>query len=201
MKHDRFFLMPCGKPIRSRKCKVCGASFTPARSIAPTCESFACRLEYANKAAQKSKERREKAERDADRARRESLKTRREWMAEAQSAVNAYCRERDYGLPCISCGRHHQGAWHAGHFLSRGAHPELALDPRNIHRQCAPCNTHLSGNQLEYRKGLLARYGLSEVEWLEGHHEPKKYTIDELRSIRDEYRKKLKELLEKKRYG
>lgn len=113
-------------------------------------------------------------------------------MKEAQAAVNAYVRERDRDLPCISCGRFHQGQWHAGHYLSRGAHPELALDERNLAKQCQPCNTHLSGNQLEYRKGLIARYGIDHVEWLEGPHEAKKYTIDDLKAIRDEYKQKLK---------
>jgi hypothetical protein len=33
---------------------------------------------------------------------------------------------------------------------------------------------------------------LAEVERLEGPNEPKKYTIEELRAIRDEYRARLK---------
>lgn len=198
--------MSCGKPIRSRKCKVCGASFTPARSIAPTCESFACRLEYANKAAQKSKERREKAERDADRARRESLKTRREWMAEAQAAFNAYIRERDKNRPCICCGKplgegSVGGGYDCGHYRSVGSAPHLRFDERNAHAQRKQCNRWGSGRAVDYRAGLIERIGIGAVEALEADQASRKYTIDELRSIRDEYRKKLKELLEKKRYG
>jgi len=41
---------------------------------------------------------------------------------------------------------------------------------------------------------LIEKIGLERVEWLEGPHEPKKYTIDELKGIRDLYRRKLKEL-------
>jgi hypothetical protein len=32
------------------------------------------------------------------------------------------------------------------------------------------------------------------VEWLEGPHEPKKYTIEDLKSIKETYRQKLKAL-------
>jgi hypothetical protein len=47
---------------------------------------------------------------------------------------------------------------------------------------------------VEYRINLVQRIGLAAVEQLEGPHEPKRYTIDELKAIRDEYRRKLKEL-------
>ena len=88
----------------------------------------------------------------------------------------------------------HEGQWHAGHYLSRGAHPELALEPLNIWRQCAPCNTHLSGNQIEFRKGLIARQGVALVEWLEGPHEPKHYAIEDYNAIKAAFVAKLKEL-------
>lgn len=154
--------------------------------------------ECATKIARRKREEKErqeaKIERKATKEAKDRLKSRADWMREAQAAVNAYVRERDKDLPCISCGRHHQGQYHAGHYLSRGAHPELALDPRNIYKQCAPCNNHLSGNQINFRKGLISRCGIELVEWLEGPHEPKHYTADQIKAIRDEYRKKLKEL-------
>lgn len=191
--------MPGGKPIRSRKCKVCGASFTPARSIAPTCESFACRLEYANKAAQKSKERREKAERDADRARRESLKTRREWMAEAQSAFNAYIRERDKNKTCICCGKplgegSIGGGFDCGHYRSVGSAPHLRFDERNAHAQRKQCNRWGSGRAVDYRLGLIARIGICAVEELESDQSDRKYSIEDLKKIKTIYIEKRKSL-------
>jgi hypothetical protein len=139
----------------------------------------------------------EAAEKKKHKERKEKLKTRREWFNEAQVAINAYRRAEDdaLGLPCISCGIIHPRQWHAGHYLSRGAHPELALEPRNIFRQCSQCNDILSGNQIEMRKGIIALRGIGEVEWLEGYHPPAKWSIDELRALRDEYRAKLKSLL------
>lgn len=185
---------PKPKPIKPKKCRCgCGRTFTP-RSSTQVAYGWECALKIAEKARVKREQAEKKIERKAIREAKEKIKTRRDWMKEAQQAVNEYVRERDKDLPCISCGRHHQGQWHAGHYLSRGAHPELALDPRNIMRQCAPCNTHLSGNQVNYRKGLMERHGADLVEWLEGHHEPKHYSIDDLKAIRDEYRAKTKEL-------
>ncbi|WP_379559163.1 recombination protein NinG [Pseudomonas sp. MD330_10] len=36
-------------------------------------------------------------------------------IKESQTAINSCIRELDDGMPCVSCGRHHKGQWHAGH--------------------------------------------------------------------------------------
>lgn len=136
--------------------------------------------------------------RKAQRAAREKLKTRRDWAREAQAAFNAYIRERDHDQPCISCGRHHHGQWHAGHYRSVGAAPELRFEPLNVHKQCAPCNNHKSGNAIEYRINLLSRIGAEAVAWLEGPHEPKRYTVDELKEIKRHYARAARELRKKR---
>lgn len=180
--------------MKPRKCKVCRNEYTPARPMQPVCASMECRITYANKAAAKSKAARDAKSRADTRAQKERIKRRSDWMREAQQAVNTWVRLRDRGLPCISCGRHHQGQNHAGHYLSRGAHPELALEPMNIFLQCAPCNVHLSGNQIEMRKGIIERYGIWRVQWLEGPHEPRKYSVEDLKAIKTKYNKLAKEL-------
>lgn len=109
-------------------------------------------------------------------------------MREAQAAFNAWVRQRDAGLPCISCGRLHQGQLHAGHYRSVGSEPALRFEPDNCHLQCAPCNTHLSGNLVMYRKNLIDKIGLERVEWLESHHEAKKLTVPELQEMKAFYR-------------
>ena len=113
---------------------------------------------------------------------------------EAQKAFNAYIRERDKLDPCISCGRHHDGQYHAGHYKTTGAHPEIRFEPLNCHKQCSVCNNHLSGNLVNYRVNLIDKIGLDKVEWLEGKHEPQKYTCEDLLKIEQEYKKKLKVL-------
>jgi hypothetical protein len=151
--------------------------------------------EKAKRTAQKQARMAAKVERASIKARKEAIKSRADWAREAQTAFNAFIRARDDGLPCISCGRHHQGQWHAGHYLSTGARPELRYTESNVHRQCAPCNTHLSGNAVLYRIGLIERIGLEAVEWLEGPHELPKWTPDDYKAIRDNYRQKLKDTL------
>ena len=134
------------------------------------------------------------AERKLRREARERLKTRRDWLKEAQAAVNRYVRLRDADKPCISCGTFKAAQWDAGHYMSAGGHPATRLDPRNIHRQCSACNSHKSGNLLMYRLGLIERVGIEVVEWLEGPHEPAKWTIEQLKQVKAEYTAKAREL-------
>lgn len=126
--------------------------------------------------------------------RKEALKSRSDHMKDTQTAFNAWVRERDAELPCVSCGRDHQGQWHAGHFRSAGGHPELRFEPLNVWKQCAPCNTHKSGDLVNYRAELVRRIGIVSVEWLEGPHEPQKYTVEELKALTAKYRALTKEL-------
>ena len=173
-------------------CKVCKSQYTKSRM-----GQVVCCPECAMTLARSKNAKAEKVE--ITRARRAAvarLKTRSDWMREVQAVVNAVVRERDKDQPCISCGRHHQGQYHAGHYLSVGAHPELRFDLTNIHKQCQPCNTHLSGNQLEYRKGLAARYGQDYVSAVETPMPTRKYTVDELIELKQFYKAKLKALKE-----
>lgn len=170
---------------RQRKCP-CGQYFTPRNSL-----QKACCLEGALIVAGKVKD---KAKRKRLREGRERLKTLGDYAREAQRAFNAYIRERDRALPCISCGRHHNGQFHAGHFRTVASSPELRFEEKNCHKQCAPCNNHKSGDIVNYRINLVERIGIEQVEWLEGPHEPKRYRKEDLIAIRDEYRRKLREL-------
>ena len=133
-------------------------------------------------------------ERKADAIKRNKLKSRSQWAKEAQTVFNAWVRARDAGNPCISCGRHHQGQYHAGHYLSVGARPELRYEPLNVWLQCAPCNTHLSGNAVLFRQALLARIGADKLDWLEGKHPTRRYTVEELQAIKKDYAFRTKEL-------
>jgi len=58
------------------------------------------------------------------------------------------------------------------------------FDERNCHGACNTyCNKFLSGNLIEYRKGLIKRYGNEFVEQLESEADSKrnyKYTKAEL---------------------
>ncbi|TEW24926.1 recombination protein NinG, partial [Histophilus somni] len=109
----------------------------------------------------------EKEERAKIKAVKERLKSRSERLKELQGVFNRFIRLRDKNLPCISCGRYHQGQWHAGHYRSVGACPELRFNEDNVHKQCSVCNNHKSGNVIEYRINLVAKIGVERVEFLE----------------------------------
>lgn len=133
------------------------------------------------------------------RAKKEALKSRREWLNEAQLVFNAFIRERDKDLACVSCGRFHQGQWHAGHFYSVAARSNLRFTEDNVHKQCQPCNTEKSGNALEYRVRLIQRIGAARVEALEVATEVVKWSIEDAKRIKAEYKAKLKELTNERR--
>lgn len=171
---------------RTRKCAVCRDPFEPRSMM-----HKACKQECAQALIEQQKAATLKRERQAGLAK---LKRRADYFKETQAALNKWIREvRDAGKPCISCGRHHQGQLHAGHYLARGSHPNLALVEENVHLQCQPCNVHLSGNQLEFRKGLIARYGEYLVDMLESDNAPRKYTVDELKAMKSGYLKRIRE--------
>lgn len=174
------------KAPRAKKCRGCGVPFQPVRPL-----QIACCPECAYKVARINGGKKRAAQYRADKKR---IKSRADWLKEAQAAVNRYIRLRDAGQPCISCGRHHQGQIHASHYRSVGANPEMRFDLNNIHASCQPCNTHLSGNIINYRIGLIDRYGVEFVESLEGFHAPRHYTIEEIEGIKRKYSKMAREL-------
>ena len=183
------------KPPRAKKCRVesCGASFAPLRLGQAVC-SPACAILDAPKNQEKARKSLAQVERREIKVRKERLKSRAEHLKDTQQAFNAWVRERDAELPCISCGRHHQGKYDAGHYRTVGSNPALRFEPLNCHRQCSPCNTQLSGNIVNYRIALVKRIGAEAVDWLEGPHEAKKYTVEELKAMTADYRAKTREL-------
>lgn len=171
---------------RQRKCAICRVKFQP-RSITHKACSPDCAEELA-------KCDREKKERKALRVAKQKIKSRAEYMKEAQAAFNKFIRLRDHHEPCISCGRHHQGQYHAGHYRSVGSTPELRFDERNCHKQCSVCNNYLSGNLILYRINLIQKIGLAGVESLESKHEPKHYATQVLIEITKHYKAEAKRL-------
>jgi hypothetical protein len=178
--------------LKPKVCQHCGSDFMPQRLMAKVCSPIcATRLVKAEKKAEKIKNSQERAQ---FKARKEKLKTWSDHHADAQKAVNAMVRARDAGEPCISCNTPWEPTFQAGHYRSRGAAKNLALDPRNINGQCVRCNLHRHGNGIDYRLGLIARYGVEFVEAIEADNEPRHHSIDDLKAIRAEALGKTKEL-------
>jgi hypothetical protein len=184
------------KAPKPKICKnpACKTKFVPQRLGQAVC-NYACGLAIKDVNQEKAR----KALVDVGRkeliAAKEKIKTRAEHMKDAQTAFNAWVRARDSGLPCISCGTTADIQYAAGHFRSAGGHPELRFDPLNVHLQCnRNCNMAKSGNLGPYRIELIKRIGQEKVDWLEGPHEPKRYTIDDLKAIKAHYRALAREL-------
>ena len=179
---------------RKKRCKVCKTMFTPARDFQAVCGEIACAIAHAPANQVRARKALADVERREIKVRKEKLKSRAEHLKDTQTAFNAWVRERDAEQPCISCGRHHQGKYDAGHYRTVGSNPALRFEPLNCHRQCSPCNTQLSGNIVNYRITLVKRIGAEAVDWLEGPHEPKKYTVEDLKAMTADYRAKTREL-------
>jgi hypothetical protein len=174
------------QPSLEAVCHVCERPFLRMNTFQVVCGVRCARKVPAIK---------RKAERAADKAKREKLKPRGKWLKEAQAAFNAWIRLRDAEIGCISCGTLN-GKRNAGHYLSTAARPELRFDEDNVHLQCERCNTYLHGNLIAYRVALLARIGVDGVARLEGPWPVRKYRVDELRVIRDDYRARVKKALD-----
>lgn len=85
-------------------------------------------------------------------------------LKKAQIVFNKFIRERDKDFGCISCN---SSVDHAGHYLSQGHHSALRFNEVNVNGQCLRCNNFLHGNLINYRKGLVKKYGEQKVLFLE----------------------------------
>lgn len=171
-------------------CTICTKPFVRLNSMQVVC-GVSC--------ARKVPVVKRKAERAEFRRRKEAAKSRRDLIAEAQREFNTYIRLRDAGRPCICCGSQFEpdklgGSVDAGHYLSVGSAPNLRFDEANVHAQRKNCNRPGGTTRAAFRAGMIARVGLAEVERLEADQTPRKFTADDLRGIRDRYRRAAKEL-------
>jgi hypothetical protein len=181
--------------MKPKKCKskACGKLFVPAKPLQYVCD-YKCAIAYANTLAEKNKRSEALKSRRETKQKLEKLKPKQEYLKDAQIQFNKYIRLRDAALPCISCQRFHSGQYHAGHYRTVGAAPSLRFNEDNVHKQCSACNNHLSGNILNYRKGIIEKLGIEKVEQLEADNEAKHYDIPTIIAIKKHYQAKVKEL-------
>lgn len=201
------------KDAKGRKCKVCKQPFSPRSTLQRVC-GMNCAMVLAQQQEAKKAARAARVERSNSRAAREQLKSRATLLKEAQFAFNAWIRFRDHCLPCISCDEPDRGDagnggfFDCGHYRTVGACPELRFHEDNAHKQCKRCNSGVVRSsrrvhtvhdperqesiRAAYRVRLIAKIGLPRVEWLEGPHDPAKWTPDTLRNIRQRYRTRLR---------
>lgn len=188
---------------REKKCKGCREPFMPQRALQQAC-SPRCAQTIAQRNREKAEKRAATIEKQKTRAALEAMKTVPQLLAEADRAFCAWVRARDAGKPCICCGATAKsssltgGDWDGGHYRSRGAASHLRYHEDNCHAQLKQCNRR-AFDVASYRANLIERIGLERVEALEQDRRTHKWTRDELREIRDTYRRKLREMLKARR--
>lgn len=126
---------------------------------------------------------------------KESVKTLSDYENEAKKSFQKFIRLRDAGKPCISCYKHKE-FYDGGHFKKAEIYSGVIFHEMNCHAQCRKCNRFLNGNELNYRKGLIMRYGeeyANFVEDLANSTRIKKYTREELIYIKKKYDLMIKE--------
>ena len=171
-----------GEGNRKRRCKSCDVKI-------PACEglicgvNFVCSIKCAYQLGkkqidkQKAKARLDenkkqekiiKKANEEKRKRSKALKPLKYWQDNLQKVVNKYVMLLRKERPCISCGN--SNPTEAGHFLSRGAHPNKRYLISNIFPQCHECNVYKSGNAGEYEKSLVTQFGRELVDELKAYN-------------------------------
>lgn len=191
---------------KPKTCAQCGASFLPMRTGQKVCSVDCARLQgrednQKNKLKKALKEKRASSKRV--REYREKNKSMTVHRNEAQRAFNHYIRVRDFGKPCISCGKemqwHHQGGKgsgiDAGHYRSRGAARHLSFNVFNCAAQCYTCNRFLSGNVNNFRIGLIARFGKHIVDKIENNNLSLRPTKEYYQRVKEVFESRARHLL------
>jgi len=127
---------------------------------------------------------------------REKLKTIGEYKADARKSFQKWIRLRDSNKSCISCNSSTADTFDGGHFYKAEVYSGLIFNENNCHKQCRKCNRFMNGNELNFRKGLIARYGIDYVTNLDNIcdiNRVYKYTKEELIAKKLQYDIKIKE--------
>lgn len=172
--------------MKPKKCRQCKKEFTPRIGLQIVC-GIVCAIDRANKLNLDKKNKDWNKEKKVIRDR---LKTISDHEKAARKYFQMWIRKRDQNLPCISCGATESIQWDAGHFYKAEVFSGLIFDEKNVHKQCVRCNRYLHGNDLEYREGIIKRYGQEYFKSLESTKDSKrnhKYTILELKQIKKKY--------------
>ena len=172
------------------KCKNCKQEYKKYQPLQTVC-GYECSIELS-KARMETKKAKAWAKEKSKR--KEALKTNSDYVRELQAIFNMYIRLRDKHKGCISCGKSLLGKYDAGHYYSTGSYPELRFNEDNVHGQCVHCNQHKRGNLLEYRERLKDRIPTDRFVTLNMlKNTPRKYTIEELKELKEVYKQKIKE--------
>lgn len=195
------------KALKQKKCKSCKELFIPYNSLQKVCYNIKCALTLV----EFDKSRKEiKKRQDKKRKFNENDLSKQHKLTKAVFNRLRVLQEKkwfaDKGLEpeCISCGKTNMD-WCCGHFKTVGSQGNLRYDQMNTYLQCNwACNKNLSGNiegsktSRGYKQGLRERFGENEgnkiIEYCETNTEVKKWTGPELKEMRKQFSKQIREL-------
>jgi hypothetical protein len=120
------------------------------------------------------------------------------YKKELDEVFAEYIRLRDSNgdtFRCISCGQvKPMSQCQCGHYISR-AHMATRFDENNCNGQCVSCNIFKSGNVVEYRFGLIDKYGEEVVNQLEAMRNDQRQIKDpEYKELIQYYKDKVKQM-------
>jgi hypothetical protein len=120
------------------------------------------------------------------------------YKKELDEVFAEYIRLRDSNgdtFRCISCGQvKPMSQCQCGHYISR-AHMATRFDENNCNGQCVGCNIFKSGNVVEYRFGLIDKYGEEVVNQLEAMRNDQRQIKDpEYKELIQYYKDKVKQM-------
>lgn len=175
------------KSPKPKRCgySECGEKFIPQRPLQQCC-SPKCAIEFNS----------EKEVKKRFREIENNTTTLSMFEHTAKTVFQKWCRLRDEKEPCISCKRTFTKQWDGGHYYPAGQYSGIIFNEMNVNKQCSECNgTLLHGNPIEYRKGLIQKYGeekVKELDMLAIEKRNYKYTREELQEITIKYKLKIK---------
>ena len=169
------------------KCKNCIQPFEPIRFLQKYCLNEECvRVWVESEKTKQWKKTKAKMKND--------LLTIQDYIKLAQQTFNKYINLRDKKLPCISCGKPITGRVNASHYFNANNHWNVRFNEFNVHSSCITCNQYLSGNLIEYRKGLINKIGEEQLTLLELEaNKTRKFTIEELKETINTYKQKIRQ--------
>jgi hypothetical protein len=149
--------------MKQKKCKVCQELFIPIQFAQTAC-GYKCAIIHSKNLKLQKELKDWKAEKAIL---KDKLKTLGQYEAEAKKSFQKWIRMRDDKQPCISCGIQQTDLWDGGHYKKAEIYSGVIFDENNCHRQCRKCNRFLNGNELNYRQGLIQRYGIEFADQIE----------------------------------
>jgi len=185
--------------VKPKKCKYCKASFVPTKPLQQVC-GLTCAINLSKVNTAKESDRKWKKQKQEI---KNKLKTISDYRKDARFWFQRWIRIRDLGKTCISCPTLLTDIrdYDAGHYFSAYAYPQTIFNEMNVHGQCVGCNDHRSGNLIEYRKGLVNRYGMNILLDLEEAADDKSVRVltkEYYIEIAEEYKARCKNLENKK---